>query len=107
MNRVGTPQNEYKLTLRERETVILFNEADGTAAIETFNARILRQLRKVAGAEGVTVEEDGPGYGAYIIPKGMIRIQAPHPKREISDEERQRVATRLKGGRDKKRQNQI
>lgn len=94
MNRAGTLQNEYKLTLQERETVILFNEADGTAAIETFNARILRQLRKVAGAEGVTVEDDQPGYGAYIIPKGMIRIQAP-PKRELTEEQKKELARRL------------
>lgn len=95
MNRVGTLQNEYKLTLRERETVILFNEADGTAEIETFNAKILRQLRKVAGAEGVTVEDDQPGYGAYIIPKTMIRIQAPSKRKPLNEEQHAECIRRL------------
>ena len=93
MNRVGNVANTYKLTMQERETVILFNEADGTAEIETFNPRLLRQLRKVSTSDGVICEEERPGYGAYIIPKTMIKIQAP---RTISEELRAEYIKRAK-----------
>ena len=95
MNRVGIPQNGYKLTRTEKETVILFNEEDGTAAIETFNPRLLRQLRKVSTSDGVICEEERPGYGAYIIPKTMIKIYAPPPKRELTEEQKEELARRL------------
>ena len=65
------------LTNLEKETVILFNEGDQTAQVETFNSRLLRQLRKVATCEGVSCEEDEPTYGVYVIPKSMIKIRAP------------------------------
>ena len=40
------------LTNLEKETIIVFNEAEDSAAVETFNARLLGQLRKVESCEG-------------------------------------------------------
>lgn len=90
----------------ERETIILFNEAEGAAQIETFNPRLLRQLRKVATCEGVSCTADEKGYGVYTVPKTMIKIHAPRTL-QLTDDERQEAARRLKLGRDKARQNQF
>ena len=73
------------LTLQERETIILFNEDEQTARIETFNGRLLRQLRKVSEREGVSCESDEGNYGVYEVPKTMIKVHAP---RQLNDEQR-------------------
>lgn len=41
------------LSRLERETIILFNEQEQTARVETFNARLLKQLSR---AESVSEE---------------------------------------------------
>ena len=81
------------LTKVERETVILFNEAEGTAQVETFNPRLLGQLRKVSACEGVSCREDQRDYGVYVIPKSMIKIHAP---RQYSEKQKQTFAKNLK-----------
>ena len=37
---------DYKLTLAERETVILWSEADDTVRIDTFSQKLINRLRK-------------------------------------------------------------
>ena len=78
----------YTLTNLEKETIILFNEAEDTARVETFNARILNQLRNVAECDGVICEEDRTGYGMYIIPKTMIKIHAPQKRKAMTEEKK-------------------
>ena len=39
----------------EKEALILFNKAEDSARIKTFDAGILRQLRKVSTCEGVGI----------------------------------------------------
>ena len=83
------------LTLQERETIILFNEDEQTARIETFNGRLLRQLRKVSESNGVSCESDEGNYGVYKIPKTMIKIRAPQ-KSNLTDEQRAILSERAK-----------
>ena len=71
----------------EKETVIIFNEEEDTANVETFNARLLGQLRKVESCEGVICEKKERGYGAYIIPKKMVKIHAPRKSPVLTDEQ--------------------
>ena len=40
------------LTNLEKETIIVFNEAEDSANVETFSARLLGQFRKVESCEG-------------------------------------------------------
>lgn len=75
------------LSNTEKETVIIFNEAEDTAQIETFNARLLRQLHNVAECDGVELVEEGKGYGCYKLPKTMIKIHAPK-RNTMTDEQR-------------------
>ena len=76
------------MTNYEKETIILFNEEEQTARIETFNGRLLRRLRKISESEGVSCEEDDGKYGVYEIPKTMIKIHAPRVI-SVSEEQRQ------------------
>ena len=90
------------LTNFEKETIILFNEAEDTAGIETFNARLLGQLRKVENCEGVICQEREKGYGFYIVPKTMIKIHAPH-KNVMTDEQRAEKSKLMKAMHEERR----
>ena len=79
------------LSRLEQETIIIFNEAEPTAAIQTYNGRLQRRLEQLHAERPDTVSRDYNG--DYIIPKGWIKI---NPKRILSDEERQRLAERLR-----------
>lgn len=95
------------LTTFEMETIILFNEAEKTAEVETFNARLLGQLRKVESFEGVICKEREKGYGVYIVPKTMVKIIAPQKRPILTDEQRKAVSERLKLAREKASKNQF
>lgn len=89
----------YNLTRYEKETIILFNEEETTARIETFNGRILRQLEKAAkSCDDVICEERHDDYGVYTLPKKLIKIHTP---RIVSEEEKKNIANRLLAGRNK------
>ena len=83
------------LTNLEKETLIVFNEAESDAFVETYSARLLGQLRKVESCEGVVCKKKEKGYGLYVIPKTMIKIRAPL-KLNLSDEEIVKRTERLK-----------
>ena len=83
-----------ELTRYEKETIILFNEEEATARVETFNGRLLRQLEKAANAcEEVICEERHDDYGVYILPKKLITIHTPM---RLSDEARAKLSERAK-----------
>lgn len=85
------------LTLQERETVILFNEADPTASVYTHNAALRRRLAALAAerpTECIAVrfnEEDGAA--EYTISKKWIKIIPP---RIFSEAQRAIMAERGK-----------
>lgn len=71
------------MTNQEKETIILFNEAEPTARIETFNGRIIREAEKASTrSEDVVCEERADSYGVYTMPKTYIKIRAPRPLSE-------------------------
>ena len=92
------------LTNLEKETIILFNEAEDTAEVETFNARLLGQLRKVESCEGVVQKESEKGYGVYIVPKTMITIHKPY-KKNLTVEQRQAMREHMKAVRETAQKN--
>ena len=78
--------DQYKLSRYEQETIILFNEEESTARIETFNSRIIREVEKAQkNCPEIICEERREGYGCYILPKKLIKIHTP---RIISEEEK-------------------
>jgi len=68
------------LTLEERETIILFNEKDNTASVDTCNPALIRKLDKqIALQENgtiVPVREDEYGK-RYLIPKSWVKVNIP------------------------------
>lgn len=85
------------LTLQERETVILYNEAEQTASVYTYNAALRRKLSALASerpTECIAVrfnEEDGAV--EYTVPKKWIKI---NPTRILSEVQRAILAERAK-----------
>ena len=81
----------YKLTNYERETILLFNEAEDNADVTTYNAALIRKLGRLAEERPqeiklVDVNDDDGGF-RYVIPKTWIRINATLI---LSDKEKQR-----------------
>ena len=84
-----------RLTAEEKETIINFNEADATADIEVFSARLMREIRKAAELypDDVTIKESSEGAYLVTLPKKWIKIRAP---RILTDEQHAEIAQRFK-----------
>ena len=78
----------------EQETIILFNEAETTATIETHNGRLKRKLDRFAAERPneVTAQDGNDGVRKYVVPKRWVTVSAP---RILSDEEKMICAERL------------
>lgn len=86
----------YKLTRYEKETIILFNEADKEAIVETYSKPLLRTLFAHAEKhpEVFHLEKDiGDGGYKFIVPKKYVTVRSP---RKMTDEQKQKNADRLK-----------
>jgi hypothetical protein len=68
-----------KLSAVERETIILFNEAEAAAEIETHNAAMKRRLETVRRIrpEDMTLVRRGGCADYYVFPKNWIKIIPP------------------------------
>ena len=84
-----------KLTNYERETVILFNEAEKIATIETFSVRLIKRLNQLVETRPEECKLTGVSdYGSvsYECPKLWLKII---PKRILTDQEKVSVRNRL------------
>ena len=69
------------LTPKEKETIILTSEADETAGIYTYDARLIRKLKQLHTRfpdKIYPVKEAGYGAVSYVIPKSCIVLYPPH-----------------------------
>ena len=69
------------LTPEEKETIILTSEADETASVYTYNARLIRKLKQlhVRFPDKIyPAEEAQHGAVSYVIPKTCIVLYPPH-----------------------------
>lgn len=74
------------LTNHERETIIIFNEADDMATVDTCNRGWINKLDKLVASNPKIVEGRTDEHSKrYLLPKSWVKVRAP---REISDEER-------------------
>jgi len=86
----------YHITNEEQETIILFNESDGTAHVSTFNKGIIRKLASLCEerpAEAYEVKKDHDENRCFVVPKKWIKI---NPSRILSDEIRNERSERMK-----------
>lgn len=64
----------------ERETILLFNEAERTASVYTYNAALQKQLSGLCAAHPDQVcqtEDNGRGGLTFELPKKWIRVVPP------------------------------
>lgn len=84
------------LTKEELETIIIFNEKDDTAKVETPNKKLKNKLEALhkAHPDKVKLESsDDYGFINCVLPKKWVKIAAP---RVMSEEQRAIAAERLK-----------
>ena len=81
-----------KLTPYERETILLYNEADDTASVYTHDPRPIRKLKRLREKYPDQIypeSETNSGAVCYIVPKRCIGIRAPYSEsRRRADSER-------------------
>ena len=90
--RGGENVADYKLTLAEKETIILWSEADDTVQIDTFSQKLINRLRKAKERcpELYCVDEPDRYGGVYAeVPKKLVQISFREP---ISEERREQYA---------------
>ena len=81
----------YQYSRYEQETIILFNEEQKTAAVETYNMKMKNKLIQMATDKPEQVQitlDDGQRIKA-IIPKKWIRVSSP----KIMSEEQRKIAS--------------
>lgn len=79
-----------KLTPAERETIILFSDADDTASVYTYDKRLIAKLRELHRKQPEKVypeRKECAGAVTYIVPKSCVSIREPY------SEERRRAAS--------------
>ena len=97
-----------KLSKDERETILLFNEADDYWEIFTAVAKHMRKFDKLKyECTHTEYYENGEIYGKYYkIPKSAVAFRDYMRKREYSEEFKQAARDRLKAARERKAQDE-
>lgn len=78
-----------KLTKVEQETIILYNEAESTAEVFTYDKKLLNKLERLA--EKYPKQITRTGDQQYLVPKGCVLIREPY-----SEERRKAASDRAK-----------
>lgn len=89
-----------ELSKYEKETIIVFNEAEKTASVNTYNQSLIRQLREYnkKSPTNYVINKDGEQYIECTVPKSMIKIKYP---RNFSDEQRAKMSERMRAIRER------
>lgn len=80
----------------EKETIILFNEAEASASVYTYNAALKRKLSGLCTTrpEGARqTKDDGRGGLTFEVPKRWIKV---NPSRILTVEQKKERAERAK-----------
>lgn len=75
------------LTNLEKETIILFNEAEKEAEVFTYNSRLKKQIGTLCEKfpnEFKQVKDNGDGGLTFIVPKRRIQFSRPRPQAKIN-----------------------
>ena len=70
-----------RLLPEERETIILWSDADDTANVYTHDRKLISRLRELAGKYPVQIYEDrkeAAGAVSYTVPKNCVSIRSPY-----------------------------
>lgn len=85
-----------KLTPAERETIILYDEAEDTASVYTYDHKLIEKLKRLHKKYPDQIYPENPvrhGAFSYIVPKRCVCIRAPYSEeRRKADSERAKKA---------------
>jgi hypothetical protein len=85
------------LTAAERETIITMNDEDDWAEIWTAQRRIITKLKKNVAARLIAEgKHDGSPWAQFRLPAELVSFRSKRVSLELTDEERQERATRLR-----------
>ena len=65
-----------KLNAIEQETIILYNQAEATAEVETYDARLLEKLNRLAEKYPDQIQKTGER--RFIVPKRCVSVREPY-----------------------------
>ena len=65
-----------KLTAIEQETIILYNQAEATAEVETYDARLLEKLNRLAEKYPDQIQKTGER--RFIVPNRCVSVREPY-----------------------------
>lgn len=83
-----------KYTKYEQETIFNYNQEEKTASCYTCDPALIRKLDRLCeNGEAITVSREGDGWKEYQFPRSWIKVRPP---RQLSDEQRQKLAERMK-----------
>lgn len=78
----------------EKETIIVFNEAEPTANVYTCNQRLKSKLIKLLHEnENIKLDKQDNISMTFTIPKKWVKVSSP---RKVSEEFRQKASERFK-----------
>lgn len=81
-----------KLTAQERETVIIFSDADDTAILDTASPVMMRRMDKLCSrSDDINRVSGGELWARYVFPKKLISVRIP---RQLSESQRSELASR-------------
>jgi hypothetical protein len=69
----------------ERETVITFNDAESSASVWTASEIVYRRLKNL----GYVPTRDNERSAVFEVPKAVVRVLKPRPKRELTERQRE------------------
>ena len=82
------------LTKYEQETIINYNQEEGTAHCFTRDKALIHKLDDLClKSTSIIVVREGDGYKEYTFPKKWVKVKMP---RQLSDENRQKAAERAR-----------
>jgi hypothetical protein len=86
-------KNKYNLTNYEKETVVLYNDADKMGTVYTCNAALIRKMDRLVSKHPDTFSlkcEDAVSK-TYYVPKQLISIRAP---KILTEDQKQKLRER-------------
>lgn len=65
-----------KLSLSEQETIILYNQAESAAEVETYDVRLLEKLNRLAEKYPDQIQKTGER--RFTVPKRCVSVREPY-----------------------------
>ena len=87
-----------KLSPAERETIILFSDADDTASVYTYDRRLIKKLdalcRKCPEEVYEEKKRSSAGAKSYIVPKSCVSVREPGARQPADAQRRPALSRR-------------